>query len=311
MRIGAAGSCFAQHLKRFLESNGVSIVDVEPPPPILKTIPDLIDGHGYGVYSARFGNIYTVRQLLQLLREASGELAIDDSSIAWQREDGRWIDAFRPAVPEYGLGSLDEVIALRRHHVDRVWALFSQVDVMIFTLGLTEYWLDEETGLAYSAPPGVKAGTFDAKRWTAKSLSFADLVEDFGKVQSMVGASTKWLLTVSPVPLTATATGQHVLVANTRSKSTLRAFAADVAESDPNVDYFPSYEIVTNPNSRGTHFMSNMREVEPAAVARVMHEFRRAQPRLFEHEGEPESSASADTQCEDALLEAFAPGPGS
>ena len=35
--------------------------------------PDLQAPHGYGIYSARFGNIYTARQLLQLIQRAYGE----------------------------------------------------------------------------------------------------------------------------------------------------------------------------------------------------------------------------------------------
>src|SRR5690242_18213578 len=67
-KVETAGSCFAQHIARFLRQRDCKVLDVEPPPPGL----DLETAHafGYSMYSARYGNIYTARQLLQLTREA-------------------------------------------------------------------------------------------------------------------------------------------------------------------------------------------------------------------------------------------------
>jgi hypothetical protein len=52
------------------------------------------------------------------------------------------------------------------------------------------------------------------------------------------------LVTVSPVPFSDTFSGQGVVIANTYSKSVLRAVAQDWARSSERVDYFPSYEMV-------------------------------------------------------------------
>ena len=51
------------------------------------------------------------------------------------------------------------------------------------------------------------------------------------------------ILTVSPVPLTRTFTSNDIVVANTESKSILRAVAARLAKENANVTYWPSYEI--------------------------------------------------------------------
>lgn len=69
-KIVTAGSCFAQHISRHLKRNGYSVLDFEPPPPSLPE--HLHQKYGYSMYSARYGNIYTVRQLLQLTLEAAG-----------------------------------------------------------------------------------------------------------------------------------------------------------------------------------------------------------------------------------------------
>ena len=69
------------------------------------------------------------------------------------------------------------------------------------------------------------------------------------------------LLTVSPVPLTATASGSHVLVSSTYSKSVLRAVAGDLCSECKHIDYFPSYEIITNPRLHSSAFANNLRSV--------------------------------------------------
>ena len=81
------------------------------------------------------------------------------------------------------------------------------------------------------------------------------------------------LLTVSPVPLTATASDKHVLTATTYSKSVLRAVAGELYDRYADIDYFPSYEIVASPWSRGFFYESNMRSVNAGGVSVVMQTF--------------------------------------
>src|SRR5207344_451486 len=75
------------------------------------------------------------------------------------------------------------------------------------------------------------------------------------------------------VPLTATATSNHVLVATTYSKSVLRAVAGSLADTYPNTDYFPSYEMIASPWSKGFFYEANMRAVNTGGVAAVMRVF--------------------------------------
>jgi hypothetical protein len=119
-----------------------------------------------------------------------------------------------------------------------------------------------------------------------------------------VNGKLRILLTVSPVPLTATNSGRHVLVATTQSKSVLRAVAAQLSDNWRDVDYFPSYEIITSPVFRGAFFEPNLRSVHPRGVAFVMEQFFKPLnvPGVRAGAG---AAATAELVCEEALLEAF------
>src|SRR5690606_38135783 len=60
--IATGGSCFAQHIGKNLMVSGFKYLDVEPAPNWLDD--DLKKDLGYGIYSARYGNIYSPKQLL-------------------------------------------------------------------------------------------------------------------------------------------------------------------------------------------------------------------------------------------------------
>ena len=84
------------------------------------------------------------------------------------------------------------------------------------------------------------------------------------------------VLTVSPVPLAATARADtHVLAASTYSKSVLRVACEELAARCPNVAYMPAFEIITSTHSRGRYFSSDLRSVNEAGVAHVMRVFLR------------------------------------
>ena len=269
-RIVTAGSCFAQHVGRALRKAGYDVLDGEPAPKGLDPARHL--DHGYGMYSGRYGNIYTTRQLRQLIEEAfDGPRAFD---AVWEKA-GRFHDALRPNVDPQGLASPEEVTAARAAHLAALRDLFGKADVFIFTLGLTEAWVHKPSGQVYPTAPGTVAGTYDPEihgfvNFRAAEVR-ADLVAALARLQA-INPKLRVLLTVSPVPLTATASGNHVLVASTWSKSVLRGVAGELAEDFETVDYFPSYEIVTSSRAEG-FFEPNFRQVTEAGVARVMQVF--------------------------------------
>src|SRR5690606_21748827 len=123
-----------------------------------------------------------------------------------------------------------------------------------FTLGLTEAWENAETGVVYPTCPGVIAGTFSETKYRFVNYDFPQVLADMQEARALlkeINPEMKMLLTVSPVPLTATASGNHVLVATTYSKSVLRAVCGSMVETFDDVDYFPSYELIASPSARG------------------------------------------------------------
>jgi hypothetical protein len=271
-RIAAAGSCFAQHIGRQLKRRGFNFLDLEPPPPSLPAARRA--EFGYELFSARYGNIYTPRQLLLLVREAFAEFSPRER--LWS-DGGRHWDPFRPSVEPGGFASPEEVFALRRFvHLPAVRELLQQCEVFVFTLGLTEAWISRRDGAVFPACPGTVAGRFDPQLHAFHNFGFeeihADMVAFIERVRA-INPGIRLLLTVSPVPLTATASGEHVLVATTYSKSVLRAVAGALRQRFGFVDYFPAYEIVTAPAGRGAYYGPDLRNVTAAGVEHVMSHF--------------------------------------
>jgi hypothetical protein len=270
-KVATAGSCFAQHIAGYLRTKDFCVMDLEPPPPFLPK--DLRRQYGFDLYSARYGNIYTARQLLQLAREAFGGAA--DPAEIWMK-DGRFYDALRPNIEPNGFCSLDEAIACREHHLEKVRQLFETLDVFVFTFGLTEAWVNRQTGRVYPTAPGTIAGDFDPQRFELHNFGFNEVHDDFVAFRELVLArnpGVRFLVTVSPVPLTATAVEEHVLVATTYSKSVLRAVAGALASEFPDVGYMPSYEVIATPWTKAAFYEPNLRSVVPEGVAAVMRIF--------------------------------------
>src|ERR1700692_694276 len=93
MKVSTAGSCFAQNIARYLKERNYIYLVTEDVPPF---VPDSVARrYNYGIFSARFGNVYTARQLLQLFQRAYGEFTpIDD---VWTSGRG-FVDPLRPFV---------------------------------------------------------------------------------------------------------------------------------------------------------------------------------------------------------------------
>jgi GSCFA family len=271
-RVATAGSCFAQHIARHLQRTGFSFLVTETAHPLLPRA--LAERFGYGLFTARYGNVYTSRQLRQLLHRAWGLFRpVED---VWIRPDGRLIDPFRPQIQPNGFASEAEYRADRDQHFAAVRRAIEEMDVFVFTLGLTEGWISRLDGAAYPLCPGVAGGTFDPERHAFHNLGVHEVTEEMLEAIEFIrerNPRVRILLTVSPVPLMATALDRSVLVSTAYSKAVLRVACEEITARLENVAYFPSFEIITGPQARGRHYAPDLRSITEAGVEHVMRLF--------------------------------------
>ena len=312
-KVTTYGSCFAQHFGRSLRARGYSWFTPEMPP--VRHSEKLAHRFNYGIFSARTANIYTATLLLQWTRWAFG---IEEPPKEIWKENGRFIDPFRPRIEPDGFQSERELINLRNITLNKFRASVLEAKVFVFTLGLTERWVNRADGYEYPMCPGTAGGAFNDKLHAFENLRYEQLVkalEETFEILLQHNPELRILLTVSPVPLTATASGQHVLTATMRSKAVLRTVADHFASQLDHVDYFPSYEIISSPVFRGAFFEENQRSVHPDGVNFVMESFFRDMTATY---GTPEpqkktvktptinkAKSSGDVVCEEELLAAF------
>lgn len=274
-QVASAGSCFAQRIAEALQQSGYGYMVAETGPGFIAEADR--KALGYGVYSARYGNIYTTLQLLQLFDRAYGRF--EPAEPLWRNAEGGYVDPFRPSVQPGGYASESECLWDRREHLAAVRAMFEQLDVFVFTLGLTESWLSNEDGAVFPVCPGSGlGGEFDPARHRYHNFSVAEVSEHMSQFMTRlaeVNPRAQVILTVSPVPLMATFEERHVLQATTYSKAVLRVACEEIVRKHPNAHYFASYEIVTASGDSNNYFAPDRRSVLPAAVEHVIACFRR------------------------------------
>jgi hypothetical protein len=329
-RFSTYGSCFAQHFGRSLKARGFRWLITEAAPVGLSE--ENGKKFNYGVFTARTGNLYTTSLLKQWISWADASVSPPDE--IWERQ-GRYYDPFRPNIEPDGFASPQELQSSRATAIRALRQSILKADVFVFTMGLTESWIHQQLGHEYPTCPGTIAGEFSEKLHGFVNQDYPtirrNLNQAIGQIRKL-NPEIQILLTVSPVPLTATLSGQHVLVATMESKSILRAVAGAIQRELPFVDYFPAYEIINAPPYRGSFFEPNQRTVSPAGVDHVMNNFfaslgaatEQAKPgkaqasretgvrsnrlkRLKRLERQSEARLRDDqVVCEEELLEAFA-----
>jgi hypothetical protein len=316
MPIATFGSCFAQHFGHALRDRGFKWMDMEPAPRDLSSAN--AKKFNFGLFTCRTGNIYTTSLLLQWLKWA---LDIETPPEEYWEKDGRIYDPFRPNIEPNGFETVEEMLKMRQVTIEAMRLTMRRTGLFVFTLGLTESWVNAEGGYEYPMCPGTVAGDFDGDQHVFRNQSFEFISQSLKEAVALlqrVNPAIKILLTVSPVPLTATNSGEHVLVASSLSKSILRAVAGAVAETDNAIDYFPSYEIINSPVYKGVFFEPNLRQVNHAGVDFVMENFFHdlgakfgdvAPPEAKDPVETPPESANTDAVCEEELLAAFGAPP--
>ena len=306
--IATAGSCFAQHIARNIAKRGFNVLQKEPAPTGMNAAS--AQARSFGIYSCRYGNIYTAAQLLQLAQEAFENHT--PAEPIWEK-DGRYFDAQRPSIEPDGFATPQDVLTARQFHLKNVRQMFLEMDVFVFTFGLTEAWRHAETGTVYPTAPGTIAGQYDAETYVFHNYTFQETIKAFQDFLTLIqryrDKKLRVITSVSPVPLTATATTDHVLTASTYSKSVLRAVCGELVQKYRLIDYYPSYELITAPSARGIFYERNMRSVSAKGVENAIGVFLQEhdpQSTIVQTAAKAQNSDDPDALiCEEVLLEAF------
>ena len=180
---------------------------------------------------------------------------------------GKWVDMhLAPLVRPDDR----EVVAKRREAVVEAYRASAQCRVIIMTLGYVEVWYDTKTGYYLNTTPRPGMLRAEPARFRFRVLSFEEtyfhLQATLELIRNHGHPDVRTILTVSPVPIAVTHRDLDVILANTYSKSVLRAAAETACATYDFVAYFPSYESVTI-SDRKMAWRDDLVHVTPEIVA--------------------------------------------
>ena len=273
----AIGSCFARGLEQCLEKHGIAVESAAPEFAKLQPAKTRVTALG-------FTNKYNTYSILNELRWAlDPNTTFPLRSIA-QLTETTWYDPH--TNPTLNFTGLEETL-VRRALMQTVTKRIRNCRAVIVTLGLAEVWRDIQTGVfvnctplavAYTLKPSAAPSLFtpEPHRYEFHLTNFA---ENWANLEAIYALLSRYghpdfhiVVTVSPIPLMNTFSTMDIVVANTWAKSLLRAVAQEWAGAHPNVDYFPSYEIVQN-SDRAAVWEPDLRHVRSAGIQHIMELF--------------------------------------
>lgn len=216
----------------------------------------------------------------------------DDSEETIIETKGGFFDLLLPG----GFPVSFERAVARRAEIKEVYRNLISSDLVIVTLGLVEAWYDEEVGMYLNRMP-MPLVRKQPERYTFRRMEVEDSFPMLDRaVADLIGAGVeKILFTVSPVPLGTTFTGKDVVVANSFSKAVLRVCAQKLTEKYPQVDYYPSFELVSSGGLEA--FNDDNIHVKPPIVQRATgHMLKAYFPNMASNTGAGQQAASVDAR---------------
>lgn len=286
------GSCFARNIEQRLEDLGYEIPTRTLKLPAEERVSDTEND---------ILNKYAPHSILNEVRWAIEPGAkFPDNGLLGLRER-KWHDPH--LAPNIKPTTRNRVLE-RRAAVQALHREIPRCRILIMTLGLVEAWFDEDTQLYLNgAPPGPALGD-DPSRFRLDVLTVDDVVGVLNELHDLLTryGHPEWrmLLTVSPVPFKSTFTGQDAITANTYSKSALRVAAEMFTLAHDNVDYFPSYEIVTH-TLRTSAFIEDNRHVNNDVVTAIVGKVEKAYSPGEGEEAETRGAIRTGSRVREAL----------
>jgi hypothetical protein len=180
------------------------------------------------------------------------------------------------SVLDLGLAAIKPVSAQRaierRQEIFDLYTNIFAAQCVMMTPGLVEAWFDQRHGIYTNSAPIKSGALLDEKRYSFRVLDYEDCYQSLVRTIDLIrkhNHAVKFLITVSPVPLRYTFTDKDIIVANSFSKSVLRAVCEQLVTNSPDIDYFPSFETV-NFSTRQV-WQKDRRHVSDAVVEQITH----------------------------------------
>jgi len=255
------GSCFARNIEKRLSELGFELPTMDVTLPAEERASDIEND---------LLNKYPPHSILNELRWAlDPDVTFPEASLLSVKDD-RWHD---PHLAGNLATAPRERVLERRAMVEEIYRQIPRCRVVVMTLGLVEAWFDTETGLYLNTAPPALVISRNPDRFRLDVMGVSEILEVLGQIHDVLKRfghpDFRMLLTVSPVPFKATFTGRDAILANTYSKSALRAAAEEFVLRHDDVDYFPSYEIVTH-TARSSAYIQDNRHVTADVVNAIV-----------------------------------------
>lgn len=234
-KVFCIGSCFARNIEEHLLYRGIEVLSKR-----IRCPKEEWPYRPNGIV-----NKFTTHSMFQELHWLVDPPSLDPEVLLTRSGSG-WVDL----QLVYGAPpvTLESAIKRRAYLMRDYFPRIEQADVVIVTLGLNEVWRDVSNGIWLNTAPSVFNVRRQPERYAlhlTDALENHQALESFHEILKRINSGARMIVTVSPVPMNATFSGQDVLVANMRSKCTLRAAAETFCQNHEDVAYFPSFEMIT------------------------------------------------------------------
>ena len=150
----------------------------------------------------------------------------------------------------------------------------SNASIFFFTFGMAEVFKKKDNGLIAGQKPAYLGGG-GSTELDFHAIRFVDNYENLEQIRAIIKANNpnaRLVVTVSPVPLERTFSGNDIVVANMAGKSMLRACLEEFSDNYDDVTYFPAYEIVSMIGESAFE-RRDLRHVDQKVVSTIMHGF--------------------------------------
>lgn len=259
LNIASIGTCFAEELSGYFKNQNQNFKYLSLEKNVFN-------------FSANWGRVYTVKNLLQII-----SYSLDKKFIPIHVE--KYKDVFFDPLREHSAGTFfTEKKAI--YEIEKHRGLSKQVllkaDIIFITIGQNEFWHDSEMDIAWGTTPPLSLRQND-KRFKATEYTFNQNAKDLNKIIKKLkefNSNLKIIFTVSPVAEYATFINNNIISQAFAGKAILRGVLHEIIPKHKEVFYFPSFEYVLtdNPNS----FISDNRHVKRFKVKQILQSLEKA-----------------------------------